>query len=83
MEELLEPAITDQSSQQEPINNRSILKEIECEMIRDRLIANQGNQRRTAVDLGMPKSTLNDRIQSYGIDVKQLLATKGVYLNSL
>jgi DNA-binding NtrC family response regulator len=60
---------------------RSVLKDIECEMIRDRLVANQGNQRRTAKDLGMPKSTLHDRIQTYGIDVKQLLASHGVFVD--
>ena len=52
---------------------RSIIKEIEFEMIKTRLIANHGNQRRTAMDLGIPKSTLHDRIRSYGIDVERLL----------
>ena len=28
---------------------------------------------RTAADLGMPKSTLHDRIKIYGIDVDKLL----------
>lgn len=53
--------------------SRSVLKEIEFEMIRNRLIANRGNQRKTAADLGMPKSTLHDRIKIYGIDVEKLL----------
>ncbi len=52
---------------------RSIIKEIEFEMIKTRLIANHGNQRRTAMDLGIPKSTLHDRIRTYGIDVEKLL----------
>ncbi len=52
--------------------NNSIIKEIEREMIVRRLIANRGNQRRTAQDLGMPKSTLHDRIKSYSIDVEKL-----------
>lgn len=51
---------------------RSIIKEIEYEMIKSRLIANRGNQRKTAADLGMPKSTLHDRIKVYGIDVNKL-----------
>lgn len=51
---------------------RSIIKEIEYEMIKSRLIANRGNQRKTAIDLGMPKSTLHDRIRVYGIDVEKL-----------
>jgi DNA-binding NtrC family response regulator len=53
--------------------SRSVIKEIEFEMIRNRLIANRGNQRKTAADLGMPKSTLHDRIKIYGIDVDKLL----------
>jgi DNA-binding NtrC family response regulator len=52
--------------------NRSIIKEIESEMIRTRLIANGGNQRRTAADLGMPKSTLHDRMKSYDIKIENL-----------
>ena len=51
---------------------RSIIKEIEYEMIKSRLIANRGNQRKTALDLGMPKSTLHDRIRVYGIDVEKI-----------
>ncbi len=52
---------------------RSIIKDIEFEMIRSRLLANRGNQRRTAQELGMAKSTLHDRIRAYGIDVEKLL----------
>ena len=55
--------------------SRSVIKEIELEMIKSRLIANHGNQRKTAVDLGMPKSTLHDRIKTYGIDVDKLLGS--------
>jgi DNA-binding NtrC family response regulator len=50
----------------------SVIKEIEREMIIRRLVANRGNQRRTAQDLGMPKSTLHDRIKTYSIDLKQV-----------
>ena len=45
-----------------------VIKEIEKQMIIKRLSANRGNQRRTALDLGMPKSTLHDRIRTYQID---------------
>lgn len=45
-----------------------VIKEIERQMIVKRLIANRGNQRRTAADLGMPKSTLHDRLKFYQID---------------
>lgn len=49
----------------------SVIREIEKQMIVKRLTANHGNQKLTALDLGMPKSTLHDRIKTYGIDVKQ------------
>lgn len=52
----------------------SVIREIEKQMIMKRLAANHGNQKLTAIDLGMPKSTLHDRIKSYGIDVKQFKA---------
>jgi DNA-binding NtrC family response regulator len=58
--------------------SRSLIREIENEMIKTRLIANRGNQRRTAADLGMPKSTLHDRIRVYGINVEQLLEDAGI-----
>lgn len=46
-----------------------VIQEIERQMILKRLRANKGNQRRTASDLGLPKSTLHDRIRAYGIDL--------------
>jgi len=55
----------------QPSAPTSIIKEIEREIIVRRLTANQGNQRRTAKDLGIPKSTLHDRIKNYSIDLKQ------------
>jgi DNA-binding NtrC family response regulator len=55
-----------------PTGNGSIIKDIEREMIIRRLVANQGNQRRTALDLGIPKSTLHDRIKAYSIDISTL-----------
>jgi transcriptional regulator of acetoin/glycerol metabolism len=55
-----------------PTGNGSIIKDIEREMIIRRLVANQGNQRRTALDLGIPKSTLHDRIKAYSIDLRTL-----------
>ncbi|MES2801507.1 MAG: sigma 54-interacting transcriptional regulator [Bdellovibrionota bacterium] len=48
----------------------SVIREIEKQMILKRLAANHGNQKLTALDLGIPKSTLHDRIKSYNIDVK-------------
>lgn len=52
--------------------NGNIMREIEREMIIRRLVANRGNQRQTAIDLGMPKSTLHDRIKDYSIDLLQI-----------
>lgn len=52
-------------------NNLPVLKEIERQMILKRLNANKGNQRRTAQDLGIPKSTLHDRLKYYNIDIKR------------
>ncbi|MGZ3692410.1 MAG: AAA-type ATPase lid domain-containing protein, partial [Pseudobdellovibrio sp.] len=46
-----------------------VIKELEKQIIIKRLSANGGNQKRTAHDLGMPKSTLNDRIKNYKINV--------------
>jgi DNA-binding NtrC family response regulator len=48
-----------------------VIKEIERQMILKRLAANQGNQRKTASDLGIPKSTLHDRLRTYRIDPRE------------
>lgn len=53
-----------------------VIKEIEKQMIIKRLIANRGNQRRTASDLGMPKSTLHDRLHTYNIDIRNFTNLK-------
>ncbi len=50
----------------------SVIKEIERDIIVQRLIANHGNQRKTAEELGLPKSTLHDRIKHYKIDLSSL-----------
>lgn len=50
-----------------------VLKELEKQMIIKRLLANAGNQRRTASDLGMPKSTLHDRLKIYRINPRAFL----------
>lgn len=49
----------------------SVIKEIEKQMILKRLMANGGSQKRTASDLGIPKSTLHDRLKNYNIDATQ------------
>ncbi len=50
----------------------SVIKEIEKQMIIKRLTVNKGNQKQTASDLGMPKSTLHDKIKTYQIDLASL-----------
>jgi DNA-binding NtrC family response regulator len=51
-----------------------VIKEIEKQIILKRLAANHGNQKRTAYDLGMPKSTLHDRIKNYSINMEDFKA---------
>lgn len=53
-----------------------VMKEIEKQMIIQRLAANRGNQRRTSQDLGMPKSTLHDRLKYYNIDLEKFKTYK-------
>ncbi len=55
----------------------SVMREIEREMIVRRLLANGGNQRKTAIELGMPKSTLHDRLKSYSIDLEEIRKVTG------
>lgn len=64
-------------------NGTPFIKEFEKEVIKSRLMANKGNQRKTALELGLPKSTLHDRIKSYGIDVKSFTHLKGFEENTL
>jgi DNA-binding NtrC family response regulator len=58
------------------VSQTSIIKDIEREMIVRRLVANQGNQRRTARDLGMAKSTLHDRIKNYEIVIDDIVPSE-------
>jgi DNA-binding NtrC family response regulator len=47
----------------------SVIKEVERQIILKKLETNKGNQRKTAHELGMPKSTLNDRLRQYNINL--------------
>lgn len=51
----------------------SVIKDLEKSLIVERLMLNRGNQRKTALELGIPKSTLHDRIRTYQINVKDLV----------
>lgn len=53
------------------ISKLPVLKEIEKELIISGLIKYHGNQKRTAQELAIPKSTLHDRLKYYEIDVKK------------
>jgi DNA-binding NtrC family response regulator len=59
-------------AQKEPATGAqlSVIKEVERQIILKKLQNNKGNQRKTAHELGMPKSTLNDRLRQYNINVK-------------
>jgi DNA-binding NtrC family response regulator len=50
------------------------MQSFEVAMIKEKLVLNRGHIRNTAKALGLPKSTLYDRMKSYGIDVHQVLA---------
>lgn len=54
--------------------SKNIIKQIERDLIQERLIYYHGNQRRVSNDLGIPKSTLHDKIKNYKIDVEELLS---------
>ncbi len=69
--ELLIESAPDPITSDQLVRNRIMLKEVEMEMIVSRLKANNGNQRQTAAELGMPKSTLHDRIKAYGIKLEE------------
>ncbi len=71
---LLDKTTSEETLDNELVNGRSgqqlpIIKEIEKQMIIKRLTVNKGNQKLTASELGMPKSTLHDRLKYYNIDV--------------
>ncbi len=51
----------------------NLIREIERQVIVKQLLINGGNQRQTAMDLGMPKSTLSDKIKAYKVDVDKYL----------
>lgn len=56
---------------EESLNNT--LQNVEDQMFRNALLANQGNISKTARSLGLSRQTLQYRLKRRGIDVKQLL----------
>jgi DNA-binding NtrC family response regulator len=72
IERLIDKTLTAETSPaQLKLETLSVIKEIEKQMIIQRLAANKGNQRKASQDLGMPKSTLPDRLKYYNIDMEQ------------
>jgi DNA-binding NtrC family response regulator len=69
---LVTTSIEAPKAQIQPQRSLSAVKEYEKSMILKKLIEHQGNQRRAAVDLGLAKSTLNDKIREYGICAKSI-----------
>lgn len=70
-ERLLRNSATCTPNIEESQNPRmSVIKEVEKQIILKKLQENKGNQRRTAQELGMPKSTLNDRLRQYNINAR-------------
>lgn len=67
---LLRTATFNNTSRALPISSVSRIRKIEKELIVQRLYANRGSQKKTARDLGMPTSTLHDRIKAYEINPK-------------
>lgn len=47
------------------------IKDMERKLIIECLIRNKGNQRKAAADLGIPKSTLHDRVKAYELDIDE------------
>lgn len=69
---------------QETTGTTSVIKDLERQLIIKRLLANNGNQRKTASDLGIPKSTLHDRLKTYQIDPRSFMRSKTLsYRNPL
>ena len=60
-----------------------LIKSIERDLIVERLLHHNGNQRKVADDLSIPKSTLHDRIKSYGINIRELVGVKTKNVTSL
>lgn len=48
------------------------VKKMEMKLIKEALIQCKGNQRQAAKKLGMPKSTLHDKVKRYSIDLKNI-----------
>ncbi len=71
LKHIVESNLLEQPTATESAFSGPVLAEIEREMILRRLKANRGNQRKTAIDLNLAKSTLHDRIRSYGFDPRE------------
>lgn len=73
VESLLPIKISDMDLPKQPSTGEKVLKAVERQILISRLIENNGNQKKTAQELGLPKSTLHDKIRHHGIDLKSVL----------
>jgi transcriptional regulator with PAS, ATPase and Fis domain len=67
--DVLHRQISNSSNGPRPVISKRELLDYEREVIIERLSMHDGNQRKAAEDMGIAKSTLNDRIKRYGINV--------------
>ncbi|MCB0412667.1 MAG: sigma 54-interacting transcriptional regulator [Bdellovibrionales bacterium] len=73
---LLDPVATAPEPALETFRETSLLKQIEKQLIVERLEAHKGVQKRVADELGLAKSTLHDRIREYHINPKSFKGLK-------
>lgn len=57
-------------------HSNSVIAEIEKKLIVQKLTANFGNQRKTAYELRMPKSTLHDKLKKYQLKLESFKVSK-------
>lgn len=56
------------SEESQNSKKQNVISEVQKHLILEKLKENHGNQRLTAFELGLPKSTLNDKLRNWGID---------------
>ncbi len=54
----------------------NLISRIEKDLIVEKLIHHEGNQRRVSEEIGIPRSTLNDKIKRYRINIRDLVGNK-------
>ncbi|MCB0413594.1 MAG: sigma-54-dependent Fis family transcriptional regulator [Bdellovibrionales bacterium] len=70
---LEQPNLVDSVNKLSGHKQKNLIKEIERQLIIEKLKEFKGSQRQTAEYLGIPKSTLHDRIRKYQINLESLI----------